>query len=209
MQSSQPHMTFSPPHGSTTSMPSTISRLRGTSLTFPPGLDLRNQYRALPTHLHSPHSPATTRGGSFNSAFTGGYASAPLTVPVEFSLPRTPGDGGHGNRDFNVPQLSAPMAPPPDFSSAYSDSNLSPVRAAQESRDFSSQSQNNGDSGAQTRNGSQGPGSEQGQNQQQRSQQHNQQSRSQDDSYLRSVDYETGHKRKRSFTLPGGTYESP
>jgi hypothetical protein len=205
MQNSQPHMTFSSPHGSSTSMPSTIPRLRGVSATFPPGLDLRNQYRSLPAHLTSPHSPATTRGGSFNSAFTGGYASAPLTAPVDFSLPRTPGDVGHGNRDFNIPQLSAPMAPPPDFASAYTSSNLSPVRGAQENRDFNSHNQNNGDSGVQTRTGSQGPGSEQGQ--QQHSQHHNQQGRSRDDSYLR--DYAAGHKRKRSFALPGGTYESP
>ena len=190
-------MTFSPPHGSSTSMPSTMSRLRGTSSTFPPGLDLRNQYRALPGHLNSPHSPATSRGGSFAGAFTGGYASAPLTAPVDFSLPRTPVDGGHGNRDFNIPQLSAPMAPPNDFSNAYNNS-LSPSRGGQDSRDFGSQ--NNGDSGAQTRTGSQGP--EHGQNQHS---QHNQQNRSQDDSYH----YETGQKRKRSFTLSGGGYESP
>ncbi|KAG9235278.1 hypothetical protein BJ875DRAFT_483358 [Amylocarpus encephaloides] len=207
LQSSPSHMTFSQSHGPSTSMqqsaPSTLSRLRGTSSTFPPGLDLRNQYRALPGHLNSPHSPATTRASSFS--FTGGYASAPLTAPHDFSLPRTPADANHGARDFNIPQLSAPMAPPPDFSSAYN-SNISPVRAHVGERDFGSQSQNNGDSGAQTSQGSQGPGRAPGD---QQSQAQPQARNNDDSSYLRPTEYETGQKRKRSFTMPGGAFESP
>lgn len=196
-------MTYSQSHSGPSSSiqqsgSSTMSRLRAaSSSTFPPGLDLRNQYRQLPTQLNSPHG-ATPRSSSFASAFTGGYASAPLTAPVDFSLPRTPIDGSQGTRDFNIPQLSAPMAPPQDFSSAYN-SSLSPVRAQQGDRDFGSQGQNNGDPGGQN----QGQGSGQTGDQQQQQARNNEEV-----SYLRPLDYETGQKRKRSFTIPG-PFESP
>lgn len=195
MQNSPTHMTYSPSHGPGASSlqqssPSAMSRLRATSAAFPPGLDLRTQYRPLPAQSNSPHGlPATPRSSSFANAFTGGYASAPLTAPVDFSLPRTPIDGG--NRDFNIPQLSAPMAPPQDFSNAYN-SNLSPVRGQQGDRDFGNQGQNNGDPGGQ----GQGQVGDQ------------QQTRNNEESYLRPDQYETGQKRKRSFTMPG-TFESP
>ncbi|KAH7393149.1 hypothetical protein BKA64DRAFT_709503 [Cadophora sp. MPI-SDFR-AT-0126] len=189
IQSSPTHMTYPPSHGGSSS---SMSRLRASSAAFPPGLDLRNQYRAMPNQNHSPHG-ITPRSSSFAHAFTGGYASAPLTAPVDFSLPRTPVDGTHGNRDYNIPQLSAPMAPPQDFSNAYN-SNLSPVRAQHSDRDFG-QGQSNGDHGSQ------------GQNQVDEQQQ--QQVRNNEDtSYLRPVEYETGQKRKRSFDIPG-TFESP
>lgn len=207
IQSSPPHMAFSPSHGPSNSLsslqqsvPASISRLRTSSSAFPPGLDLRNQYRAQPPQLNSPHGPATTRSNSF-SAFTGGYASAPLTAPVDFALPRTPADGGSGNRDFNIPQLSAPMAPPPDFSAAYN-SSLSPGRAQHGDRDFGHQSQNNGDHAAHTPQGPQGQGSRQTGGEPQQQQQ--QQARNNEEaSYLRPMQYETGQKRKRSFTMPG------
>jgi hypothetical protein len=192
MQNSPTHMTYSPSHGPGASTlqqqsPSAMSRLRATSAAFPPGLDLRTQYRPMPSQGNSTHGlPATPRSSSFANAFTGGYASAPLTAPVDFQLPRTPIDSG--NRDFNIPQLSAPMAPPQDFSNAYN-SNLSPVRGQQGDRDFGNQGQNNGD-----------PGQGQGQDQQQ--------TRNNEESYLRPDQYETGQKRKRSFTMPG-TFESP
>lgn len=198
IQSSPTHMTYSPSHGPSGSLqqssPSAMSRLRASSLALTPGLDLRNQYRQLPSQQHSPHGvPITPRSGSFANAFTGGYASAPLTAPVDFSLPRTPVDE-HGPRDFNIPQLSAPMAPPQDFQSAYN-SSLSPIRTQQGERDFNSHGQNNGDLG----------GQRQGQtdhNQQQQQQQ--QQARGNEDvSYMRPIEYETGQKRKRSFTMPG------
>ncbi|KAF4625798.1 hypothetical protein G7Y89_g12361 [Cudoniella acicularis] len=213
IHSSPPQMSYSPSGPSTSmqqSAPSTLSRLRASSSAFPPGLDLRNQYRALPAQLNSPHGLPTTRSSSFANAFTGGYASAPLTAPVDFSLPRTPVDAGQGNRDFNIPQLSAPMAPPGDFSSAYN-SSLSPVRAQQGDRDFGNQ--NNGDSGGQSSQGPQGQGQGQsGDQQQQQSQQQQQQQQQQarnneETSYLRP-EYETGQKRKRSFTMPG-SFESP
>jgi len=78
------------------------------------------------------------------------------------------------------------MNPPPDFNNY--NSSLSPVRGQQGDRDFGNQ-QNNGD-----------PGQGQGQDQQQ--------TRNNEESYLRPDQYETGQKRKRSFTMPG-TFESP
>jgi hypothetical protein len=193
-------MTYSPSHGPSTSLqqssPSAMSRLRAASSAFPPGLDLRNQYRTLPSQHNSPHGlPVTPRSSSFANAFTGGYASAPLTAPIDFSLPRTPVDGGQGQRDFNIPQLSAPMAPPQDFSNAYN-SNISPVRAQQGDRDFGNQGQNRGDSGGQ----GQGQVGDQQQQQQVRN--------NEEASYLHRVEYESGNKRKRRFTMPG-TFESP
>ena len=87
------------------------------------------------------------------------------------------------------------MAPPQDFSNAYN-SNLSPVRAQQGDRDFGNQGQNSGDSGGQ----GQGQVGDQQQQQQARN--------NEEASYLHRVEYETGQKRKRSFTMPG-TFESP
>ncbi|KAL2067890.1 hypothetical protein VTL71DRAFT_15988 [Oculimacula yallundae] len=188
VQSSPTHMTYPPSHGGSSS---SMSRLRASSATFPPGLDLRAQYRAMPNQNHSPLG-ITPRSSSFANAFTGGYASAPLTAPVDFSLPRTPISGTHGGRDYNIPQLSAPMAPPQDFSNAYN-SSLSPGRAQQNGRDFN-QGQSNGDHGGQS------------QVNEQQQQQQQQVRNNGDTSYLRS--YETGQKRKRSFDLPG-TFESP
>ena len=189
-------MTYSQSHSSPSSAvqqsgPSAMSRLRAASSSaFPPGLDLRNQYRPLQTQHNSPHG-TTPRSSSFASAFTGGYASAPLTAPVDFSLPRTPVDGSHGTRDFNIPQLSAPINPSQDFSSAYN-STISPARAQQGDRDFGSQGQNNGDQG-------------QGQGSGQTGDQHQQQQQSRNNE---EASYLTGQKRKRSFTI-SGPFESP
>jgi len=195
IQGSPPNMSYSPSHGPSASLqqssPSAMSRLRAASSAYPPGLDLRNQYRTLPSQQHSSQGvPPTPRSSSFASAFTGGYASAPLTAPVDFSLPRTPVDANQGSRDFNIPQLSAPMAPPQDFQSAYN-SNLSPRSTQPGERDFNSQGQNNGDANPQ--------GQSQGNEQQQQQQSRN----NEETSYLRPIEYETGQKRKRSFTMPG------
>jgi hypothetical protein len=196
MQNSATHMTYSSSHGPGTSStlqqqsPSAMSRLRATSATFPAGLDLRTQCRPMPSQGNSPRGlPATPRSSSFANAFTGGYASAPLTAPVDFQLPRTPIDPS--NRDFNIPQLSAPMAPPQDFSNAYN-SNLSPVRGQQGDRDFGNQGQNNEDPGGQ------GPGQVGDE----------QQTRNNDESYLSPDQYETDQKRRGSFIMPGA-FESP
>jgi hypothetical protein len=160
--------------------PSAMSRLRASSAAFPPGLDLRNQYRPVPAQAGS---VATPRSGTFSNAFTGGYPSAPLTAPVDFSLPRTPVDGssqGHRN-DFNIPQMSAPMAPPMDFANAY--------RAQQQAdqRDFAHQA-----------------AVEHSPTQQSQGQHQHQHSRSNEDTnFLRSPQFDTTQKRKRSFTVPG------
>lgn len=198
-------MTYSTSHGGASaslhqSSPSAMSRLRGSSVAFPPGLDLRSQYR---THSSQGNQQglATPRSSSFASAFTGGYASAPLTAPVDFSLPRTPNDPSHSSqRDFNIPQLSAPMAPPQDFSNAYN-SNLSSDRGQQGERDFGIQGQSSGDPG--------GLGQGQDMGQQQPQQHQHQHSRSNEEAtYMRPVEYEMGRKRKRSFSI-SGTFETP
>lgn len=168
-----------------------MSRLRASTGAFPPGLDLRAQYRSIQSHNSSPHS-ATPRSSSFASSFSNGYASAPLAAPVDFSLPRTPVDGGHVNRDFNHPLQSAPMNAPQDFANAYT-SSLRPQQLRQDDREFDPQGQNNGDSGGQ------------GQIQLSPQQQHGR--NGEDRSYLSPVEYETGQKRKRSYTT--GTFESP
>lgn len=195
IQTSPTHMTYSnSSHGTSSlqqSSPSAMSRLRASTGAFPPGLDLRAQYRSIQSHNSSPHS-ATPRSSSFASSFSNGYASAPLAAPVDFSLPRTPVDGGHVNRDFNHPLQSAPMNAPQDFANAYT-SSLRPQQLRQDDREFDPQGQNNGDSGGQ------------GQIQLSPQQQHGR--NGEDRSYLSPVEYETGQKRKRSYTT--GTFESP
>jgi hypothetical protein len=134
-------MMYSPSHGTSTclhqSSPVATSRLRATLSAFPPGLDLRKQYRTLPAENNAHHGLPTPRSNCFANTFTGGYAIAPLTASVDFSLPRTPDDANPGARDFNVAQLSAPMAAPQDFSNAYN-ANLSPV-GQPGGRDFGNQ----------------------------------------------------------------------
>jgi len=181
-----PTQLYSPSHGSSSlqqSSPSAMSRLRASSSSaFPHGIDLRNQYNR-GISQHSTHGiPPTPRSSSFSNTYSGGFASAPLSAPVDFQLPRTPIDGP---RDFSIPQLSAPMQPPQDFQSAYN-SNA-------RDRDFNSHSQSGGEQGGQA----QSQNSEQQQNR-----------NSEGSSYLSTAKYETGHKRKRSFTMPGH-YEGP
>ena len=187
-------MPYSPSHGGASaslqrSSPSAMSRLRASSVAFPPGLDLRNQYRTLPSQS-SPQGLGTPRSRSFSTAFTGGFASAPLTAPIEYSQPRTPNDTNPGQRDFNIPLLSAPMAPPQDFSRAYN-SNGSPNQGQHTEREFGHQRQNSGEPGVQ------------GQVVEHSPQQHQHTRSNEDISYLRPAEYEPRQKRKRSFTVPG------
>lgn len=161
-----------------------MSRLRASTSAFPPSLDLRNQYRTLPSQ---PNGIATPRSGTFSNAFSGGYASAPLAAPVDFSLPRTPGEPNTHNRDFNIPQMSAPMAPPMDFTNAYNSSRAQQQQQQSEQREFAAQQQNNSTS-------------------QQRSPRQHQVPRSNDDTnFIRPPEFDSvaGRKRKRSFTVPG------
>ncbi|RDW70071.1 hypothetical protein BP5796_08468 [Coleophoma crateriformis] len=132
MQASPSHMSYAHsqnPSSAPRTSPSSLSRLRSTSAAFPPGLDLRNQYRTLPSQQHHGMPPTPRSGSSFAGHYTSGFQSAPLSAPVDFSLPRTPGEPG---RDFSMPQMSAPMAPPQDFANAYN----SPVRSHHPDREY-------------------------------------------------------------------------
>jgi hypothetical protein len=185
-------MTSSSSHNPSTSIqqspPSVMSRLRASSSAFPSGLNLTNQYRGFPPQNNTPVPPAP-RSHSFSSTFTTGYASAPLTAPVDFSLPRTPVESGQARRDFSIPQLSAPMAAPPDFQSAHS-STLSPPRTQRSDGDFSSQGTNTRNltslSQAQTTDLPKLPAASH-----------------EEASYLRQSEHHSGQTRKRSFTMPG------
>jgi hypothetical protein len=96
-----------------------VPRFRAASSVFPAGLHLRNQYRAIPTQSPIQDVPTTPRTPSFASAFSsGGFQSAPLMARAEYHMPRTPVDAGP--REYHMSQFSAPMAPPQDFSAAYS-----------------------------------------------------------------------------------------
>lgn len=196
IQSSPTHMTYRPPHGPSASLqqqtsPSTMSRMRTSSLALTPGLDIRNHYRPLSIHQNSAHGVhPTPRSSSFANAFTGGFASAPLTAPVDFSLSRTPIEGGQGARNFNIPQLSAPIAPPQDFQSAYN-SSLSPVRGQNADRGFRNPAPSNMKSEGQ------------GQTQPGDAQQQQHARPSEEVPYLRPSGFEKGQQRKRSFTSPG------
>ncbi|TGO26862.1 hypothetical protein BPAE_0052g00530 [Botrytis paeoniae] len=175
IQNSPQHMSYSPSHPPSSlqqSSPAAMSRLRAsTGGAFPQGLDLRNQYRPLP-HQGPSHLPPTSR--PFAPSYSAGFASAPLTAPMEFSLPRTPSDANH-------PQLSAPMAPPQDFANAYNAS-----RAPQNEREFGSQ------------------GQEQQHAQSHAQPEHQPQRNNSDgSSYLRPNEFQAKDNRKRSFTMPG------
>jgi hypothetical protein len=100
------------------------SRLRAASASLPLGLDLRNQFRSVGTGS-SMQSSAISPGSRTSSnpqivaasSSYSSYPSAPLTAPMDF-LPRTPGFRSSG-ADYSMPQMSAPIAPPNDFSQAF------------------------------------------------------------------------------------------
>ncbi|KAK6611077.1 Homeobox-leucine zipper protein HDG11 [Botrytis cinerea] len=156
IQNSPQHMSYSPSHPPASlqqSSPAAMSRLRAST--------------GGPSHL-----PPTSR--PFVPPYSAGFASAPLTAPMEYSLPRTPSDANH-------PQLSAPMAPPQDFANAYNAS-----RAPQSEREFSSQGQEQ----------QHAQGHAQSEHQPQRN-------NSESSSYLRPNEFQAKDNRKRSFTMPG------
>ncbi|OTA94870.1 hypothetical protein M434DRAFT_10388 [Hypoxylon sp. CO27-5] len=101
------------------------SRLRAASATLPLGLDLRHQYRPMssshglqsPSHSSTPRVATTAPYGS-SSAYTTSFPSAPLTAPIDFPLSRTPGISRTTVQDYSMPQMSAPIAPPQDFTQA-------------------------------------------------------------------------------------------
>ncbi|KAK3308705.1 uncharacterized protein B0T15DRAFT_392829 [Chaetomium strumarium] len=146
------------------------SRLRAASASasLPLGLDLRTQFRSpfgsgglqstttATTTTNSHHSPSGSGAGpratassaaashlgalSVSSSYTGSFPSAPLTAPVDFSLPRTSAAGG-GYRTssssstsavatdhYSMPQLSAPITQPTDFFQASAAAARTPLR---------------------------------------------------------------------------------
>ncbi|KAI1152537.1 hypothetical protein F4825DRAFT_306492 [Nemania diffusa] len=100
------------------------SRLRAASATLPLGLDLRHQYRSFSTshglqpssHSSTPRAASTAPYGS-STNYSMSFPSAPLTAPIEYSLPRTPSIR-NSVHDYSIPQMSAPIAPPHDFTQA-------------------------------------------------------------------------------------------
>ncbi len=100
------------------------SRMRAASATLPLGLDLRTQFRPVGSGLSttaqsSTRSASSQLGGTgVSSAYSASFPSAPLTAPLDFTLPRTPGFRSTG-QDYSMPQMSAPLAPPNDFSQAF------------------------------------------------------------------------------------------
>ncbi|GAB1314279.1 hypothetical protein MFIFM68171_04489 [Madurella fahalii] len=102
------------------------SRLRAASASLPLGLDLRTQFRSAigsgnmqsAAHSPGPRTSSTPQLGGVSSSYTASFPSAPLTAPVDYSLPRTPGYRSSA-ADYSMSQLSAPIAPPNDFSQAF------------------------------------------------------------------------------------------
>jgi hypothetical protein len=130
------------------------SRLRAASASLPLGLDPRTQFRSpfgsggLQNTTNSHHSPSgpgprTTASSaaashlgalSVSSSYTGSFPSAPLTAPVDFSLPRTSAAGGYRTSSaatadhYSMPQLSAPITQPTDFFQASATATRTPLR---------------------------------------------------------------------------------
>jgi hypothetical protein len=129
------------------------SRTRAASATL---LDLRTQFRGvgtsqnLPQSAHSPTSRTVSTSGlsSGSSNYTASFPSAPLTAPIDFSMPRTPGAFRTTGQDYSMPQMSAPIAPPNDFSQAFQSmsgsSARTPIRDTFSSTDRNDQSGSTG-----------------------------------------------------------------
>ncbi|KAH6892258.1 hypothetical protein B0T10DRAFT_291204 [Thelonectria olida] len=100
--------------------PQSGSRLRSSTTSLPLNVDPRDHhYRTAgsDTQTQSPLSQArsTPTSTSYSaSSYTTSYPSAPLTAPMEYSVPRSSDPKTH----LQEPQMSAPIAPPSDFSQA-------------------------------------------------------------------------------------------
>ena len=97
------------------------TRLRAATASIPLGLDLRNQYRSVSSSqvLQPPQSAVVQRSSSSAPyAISSSFPSAPLTAPVDYTQPRTPGIQTSSADSYSFPQMSAPIAPPPDFGQA-------------------------------------------------------------------------------------------
>ncbi|KAK2020470.1 homeobox domain-containing protein [Colletotrichum zoysiae] len=124
-ESSSYSSTGSPPGLNYSSFsPGPLSRLRSRASSGTLGLDLRSQYRPIGSGQSASHGSAprsTSTQFASTTAYTSSFPSAPLTAPVDFSLPRTPGSrsASGGVHDYSMPQMSAPIAAPHDFSQAF------------------------------------------------------------------------------------------
>jgi hypothetical protein len=203
VHTSPTHLTYPTSQQQNPSQPSTppVPRFRSASSAFPSGLDLRNQYRGMSSQNSNQGVPTTPRTTSFASAFSsGGFQSAPLMAPAEFQIPRTPIDAGP--RDYHMSQLSAPMAPPQDFSAAYSQSMSPGSRTPVAEQSMLSRNEPNMQEQQQQHQ------QQQHQQQQQHSQQQQQQ-QSEPPHYLRQDEYDNNpaaQKRKRTYSM-SGTFE--
>lgn len=116
------------------------SRLSASSASLPFGLDLRTQFRSAvgANSLHSTaHSPTSARASSTAQIGSGGASSSysassfppvPLSAPADYSLSRTSPyrpPPPAGPTDYAIPQMSAPIALPNDFSQAFQPSSMS------------------------------------------------------------------------------------
>ncbi|KAH7152274.1 hypothetical protein B0J13DRAFT_259162 [Dactylonectria estremocensis] len=134
--SSYPNTSTQTPTGmsySTMTSPHSRSRLRAATATLPLNVDPRDHYRTtgsdVQTHspLSQPHSTPTSTTYSASS-YTTSYPSAPLVAPAEYSVPRSSDQKGN----MQEAQMSAPIAPPSDFSQAFQGSMGSQIQAREE-----------------------------------------------------------------------------
>jgi hypothetical protein len=96
--------------------PQSGSRLRSSTLNVDPR-DHHYRTTGSDAQTQSPLSQArsTPTSTSYSaSSYTTSYPSAPLTAPMEYSVPRSSDPKTH----LQEPQMSAPIAPPSDFSQA-------------------------------------------------------------------------------------------
>lgn len=95
------------------------SRLRAASATLPLGLDLSAQRSYSGSQpVRSATSPTNRHLAVTSAPYTTSFPTAPLTAPSDFNLPRTPAFPPRSH-DYSMPQMSAPIAPPNDFSQAF------------------------------------------------------------------------------------------
>lgn len=172
LQNPSSHITYPP--AQTPSNSDGMSRLRASSTSaFPANSSM--QYRAMPAQESPPQRlPNKPRPAPFTSQFSG-FQSAPLTAPVDFNLPRTPAN-------FETAQMSAPMAPPPEFGEAYHRVSSPADQSQRVPRSESTFQQ---------------------QQVQQGSQHADEQQQVRSAGYLCSEEYVSEERRKRSYAMPG------
>lgn len=104
------------------------SRMRASSATLPLGLDLSAQRSYSSSQpIRSATSPSNRHVAVTSAPYTTSFPTAPLTAPSDFNLPRTPSFPSRPH-DYSMPQMSAPIAPPNDFSQAFHASMSSSTR---------------------------------------------------------------------------------